>query len=217
MGGYCGLKSEFWNVVVAISTVISPIVACWQVHTTKKISKLDMRLKKYKIIQDEKEKEVKKRFDKIDRSGNFIPYFVLKLNSKNIRLENGRHVLPIQIVNVGKGTAVNVGLRKYDTDNFIITKEGKAYYVYNYLNYPYACEKDTITFEITTENETNINNIVQFKIVFSDLIGNWYEQEFSFIYDTIFVHGFSQNMESKRPKKIDEDFSDILGEIYSQV
>ncbi|AWZ39723.1 hypothetical protein CPQ89_01060 [Ligilactobacillus murinus] len=211
------MKSEFWNVAVAIFTIISPIVACWQVHNTKKISKLDMRLKNYKIIQDEKEKEVKKRFDKVDRSGKFIPYFVLKLNSKKIRLENGRYILPIQIVNVGKGTAVNVGLRKYDTDDFIITKEGKAYYVYDYLNYSYACEKDAITFEITTEEEKNINNIVQFKIVFSDLIGNWYEQEFSFIYDTIFVHGFSRDMESKRPKKIDEDFNDILGGIYSQV
>lgn len=211
------MKSEFWNVAVAIFTIISPIVACWQVHNTKKISKLDMRLKNYKIIQDEKEKEVKKRFDKVDRSGKFIPYFVLKLNSKKIRLENGRYILPIQIVNVGKGTAVNVGLRKYDTDDFIITKEGKAYYVYDYLNYSYACEKDAITFEITTEDEKNINNIVQFKIVFSDLIGNWYEQEFSFIYDTIFVHGFSRDMESKRPKKIDEDFNDILGGIYSQV
>ncbi|WP_162626421.1 hypothetical protein [Ligilactobacillus murinus] len=54
------MKSEFWNVAVAIFTIISPIVACWQVHNTKKISKLDMRLKNYKIIQDEKEKEVKK-------------------------------------------------------------------------------------------------------------------------------------------------------------
>ena len=65
--------------------------------------------------------------------------------------------------------------------------------------------------------KTPLLSRLQLKIVFSDLIGNWYEQEFSFIYDTIFVHGFSRDMESKRPKKIDEDFNDILGEIYSQV
>ena len=54
------------------------------------------------------------------------------------------------------------------------------YYINEYLSQYYATTREKVTFKVKVElkNEEKINDFFRFKIKYSDLIGNEYEQEF---------------------------------------
>lgn len=56
----------------------------------------------------------------------------------------------------------------------------KLYYIYRYLSQYYATSRETVTFKVKVDlkNGEKINDFLRFKIKYSDLIGNEYEQEF---------------------------------------
>ena len=58
--------------------------------------------------------------------------------------------------------------------------------------------------EVSKEGNGYVDSFVQFKIRFSDLVGNLYEQKFRFGYDNYLVKGFNRNSTSYLPKFIED-------------
>lgn len=168
----------------------------------------------------EKEKEnirqLERKSDIIENRLNLIstlmPYFDIRLKDiyfTSIDLYGKPHLkMIIELCNVGKDTAVNLMLYPY--------KEGmKGYFkktngLENELS-PCGCidentakVDDSIKFSALREipSSGKVEDFVNFKVRYNDLIGNVYEQEFEFGYDNYLVKGFNKKKRSYQPKII---------------
>ena len=119
---------------------------------------------------------------------SIIPYFNIVLNNDRIKKEGNSLILEIGFKNIGKESATNIQLSPKFPDKGLqgyIDSEGyskRQYYIYEYLSQYYAVERDEVTFKIKVDfnSEEKINDFLKFKIRYSDLIGNEYEQKFRF-------------------------------------
>lgn len=117
---------------------------------------------------------------------SIIPYFNLVLMDSKIKNEKNSLILEIGFINIGKESATNIQLAPKFPDKGLqgyIDSEGypkKLYYIYRYLSQYYATSRETVTFKVKVDlkNGEKINDFFRFKIKYSDLIGNEYEQEF---------------------------------------
>ena len=117
---------------------------------------------------------------------SIIPYFNLVLMDSKIKNEKNSLILEIGFINIGKESATNIQLAPKFPDKGLqgyIDSEGypkKLYYIYRYLSQYYATSRETVTFKVKVDlkNGEKINDFLRFKIKYSDLIGNEYEQEF---------------------------------------
>ena len=172
-----------------------------------------------KKFEQEKEniRQLERKSDIMENRLNLVstlmPYFDIRLkniNFTNIDLYGKPHLkMIIELCNVGKDTAVNPMLYPY--------KEGmKGYFkktngLENELS---ACGcivensakvDDSINFSALREipSSGRVEDFVNFKVRYNDLIGNLYEQEFEFGYDNYLVKGFNMKKRSYQPKIIE--------------
>ncbi|OYS86421.1 hypothetical protein CBG19_08090 [Limosilactobacillus reuteri] len=181
-------------------SVLSIIIAGFNHHTDRKLSKRNFENTKemkdwqrefdiYKEKVKQQEKESNLLLKKIESRSIIAPYFNLILDNSKLRLSKQNKIIGISLVNIGKESATNVSLCKWDKeegmDNYFVTTPIKHYnhYVHKYLDKTYAMPRDKIYLEvIVDDNNEIIRNQVQFKVQYSDLIGRTYEQEFKFGY-----------------------------------
>lgn len=117
---------------------------------------------------------------------SIIPYFNIVLKDSKIKNQKNSLILEIGFINIGKESATNIQLSPKFPDKGLqgyIYSEGypkKLYYIYEYLSQYYATTRETVTFKVKVDlkNGEKINDFLRFKIKYSDLIGNEYEQEF---------------------------------------
>ena len=108
------------------------------------------------------------------------------LNDSEIKNEKNSLILEIGFINIGKESATNIQLVPRFPDKGVqgyIYSEGypkRLYYIHEYLSQYYATTREKVTFKVKVDlkNEEKINDFFRFKIKYSDLIGNEYEQEF---------------------------------------
>lgn len=147
--------------------------------------------KNFEIYKEENRKKdnlIQNLFTEQNIRASIIPYFNVVLRNNRIKKEENSLILEIGFINIGKESATNIqlypefpekGLEGY-FDSECYPK--KQYYIYEYLSQYYAVARDEVTFKIKVEleNGEKINDFLKFKIKYSDLIGNQYEQEFRF-------------------------------------
>ena len=140
---------------------------------------------------------------------SIIPYFNIVLEDNKIKNEKNSLILEIGFINIGKESATNIQLSPKFPDEGLqgyIYSEGypkKVYYINEYLSQYYATTREKVTFKVKVElkNGEKINDFLRFKIKYSDLIGNEYEQEFRcgfYMLDCIGI-GYNLNNTSYKP------------------
>lgn len=140
---------------------------------------------------------------------SIIPYFNIVLEDNKIKNEKNNLILEIGFINIGKESATNIQLSPKFPDEGLqgyIYSEGypkKVYYINEYLSQYYATTREKVTFKVKVDlkNGEKINDFLRFKIKYSDLIGNEYEQEFRcgfYMLDCIGI-GYNLNNTSYKP------------------
>ena len=140
---------------------------------------------------------------------SIIPYFNIVLEDNKIKNEKNSLILEIGFINIGKESATNIQLSPKFPDEGLqgyIYSEGypkKVYYINEYLSQYYATTREKVTFKVKVDlkNGEKINDFLRFKIKYSDLIGNEYEQEFRcgfYMLDCIGI-GYNLNNTSYKP------------------
>ena len=140
---------------------------------------------------------------------SIIPYFNIVLEDNKIKNEKNSLILEIGFINIGKESATNIQLSPKFPDKGLqgyIYSEGypkKVYYINEYLSQYYATTREKVTFKVKVDlkNGEKINDFLKFKIKYSDLIGNEYEQEFRcgfYMLDCIGI-GYNLNNTSYKP------------------
>ena len=140
---------------------------------------------------------------------SIIPYFNIVLEDNKIKNEKNSLILEIGFINIGKESATNIQLVPRFPDEGLqgyIYSEGypkKVYYINEYLSQYYATTREKVTFKVKVDlkNGEKINDFLRFKIKYSDLIGNEYEQEFRcgfYMLDCIGI-GYNLNNTSYKP------------------
>lgn len=174
------------DVATWIPIVISAISL---IYTIIKNYYSDKRLKHAEKINEEnrhKDILIQNLLSEQNIRASIIPYFNLVLIDSKIKNEKNSLILEIGFINIGKESATNIQLAPKFPDKGLqgyIDSEGypkKLYYIYRYLSQYYATSRETVTFKVKVDlkNGEKINDFLRFKIKYSDLIGNEYEQEF---------------------------------------
>lgn len=174
------------DVATWIPIVISAISL---IYTIIKNYYSDKRLKYAEKINEEnrhKDILIQNLLSEQNIRASIIPYFNLVLMDSKIKNEKNSLILEIGFINIGKESATNIQLAPKFPDKGLqgyIDSEGypkKLYYIYRYLSQYYATSRETVTFKVKVDlkNGEKISDFLRFKIKYSDLIGNEYEQEF---------------------------------------
>lgn len=182
--------------------------------------------KENKIYLEQKEKihEIERKndelYDELNSRSNLIPYFQLVVNESNYKgvvNEEGKIILKMQLINIGLHSATNIKIINNGsvTEMKFVETSGSSpieFGIHDYLDEYYALPEGTINFSIQSRplesKNSNIIVNIRFKIEFEDVIGNLYEQEFSFPYDNFIVNGIGRNYFSKKPKLIKKAIED---------
>ena len=138
---------------------------------------------------------------------SIIPYFNIVLEDNKIKNEKNSLILEIGFINIGKESATNIQLSPKFPDEGLqgyIYSEGypkKVYYINEYLSQYYATAREKVTFKVKVDlkNGEKINDFLRFKIKYSDLIGNEYEQEFRCGFYMLDRIGYNLNNTSYKP------------------
>lgn len=170
------------------------------------------RLKRAEKINEEnrhKDILIKNLLSDQNIRASIIPYFNIVLEDNKIKNEKNSLILEIGFINIGKESATNIQLSSKFPDEGLqgyIYSEGypkKVYYINEYLSQYYATTREKVTFKVKVDlkNGEKINDFLRFKIKYSDLIGNEYEQEFRcgfYMLDCIGI-GYNLNNTSYKP------------------
>lgn len=170
------------------------------------------RLKRAEKINEEnrhKDILIKNLLSDQNIRASIIPYFNIVLEDNKIKNEKNSLILEIGFINIGKESATNIQLSPKFPDEGLqgyIYSEGypkKVYYINEYLSQYYATTREKVTFKVKVDlkNGEKINDFLRFKIKYSDLIGNEYEQEFRcgfYMLDCIGI-GYNLNNTSYKP------------------
>lgn len=115
----------------------------------------------------------------------------------------------LELCNVGKDTAVNIMLYPYSEEKMNYFKKTNGLenelLIYDHIVENSAKVGDFIKFSANREipSSGTVEDFVNFKVRYNDLIGNLYEQEFEFGYDNYLVKGFNMKKRSYQPKIIE--------------
>lgn len=142
---------------------------------------------------------------------SIVPYFNIVLKDDRIKKVGSDLNLEIGFMNIGKESATNIQLSPLFPEKGL---EGyfkseaypqNQYDVLDYLNQFYAMPKEEVTFKIKVKIAGGImNDFIKFKIIYSDLIGNKYEQEFRFGFYLNESIGFNLDNHSYEPKLLND-------------
>ena len=152
---------------------------------------------------------------KAEQRYGIMPYMQLCLEDDGIDFKSDKVTLRIGLTNIGKGTAIDIGIPSLGRDTMgmycYVQEIGRqiknAYPMYRYLNCQYAAAGGRVYFEINHEYEKNEDRYktLYFKCSYKDLIGNLYEQKFQFSYcSTHTVKGYLPNQINDRPILVQE-------------
>lgn len=167
---------------------------------------------------------------RLNSRSSLVPFFNLALNDEDIKVikNNKEHrlILNINIINIGKESAANIMLYPYNNNedtNCYFRNNGRIdenYAVYDYLDNYYAFPKQCVKFSISTKLD---RGNISFKIRFTDLIGNVYEQEFYFIYGPLTDpeansnYCFSRESYSNMPLLVESNIKNLEDKFNEQV
>ncbi|MBC1975462.1 hypothetical protein [Listeria booriae] len=174
----------FGALLVSVISVISSI-AIARSSDKKHVSTSEWE--KYKEKQRKRELIDRKHAEEKNRRVSLMPYFHLSVN-EDIYLKGNTDdeliILPISLENLGKEAATNVSLISFkpnddSVDNYFRTSGSKEniHYVHDYFHTHFARPGELVNFSAWCEKHDHPCN-VYFKLGFTDLIGNYYEQEF---------------------------------------
>lgn len=181
-----------------VSILISFISLIWtiisNIHSNKRLDETEKRneekyiwKRNFEIYKEENREKFSLIQNQLYEKSNrvsIIPYFNIILKDNRIKKEGKDWILEIGFINVGKESAINIQLSPKFSDKglqgYFDSETQKNYSIYEYLNQYYAIARDEVTFKIKTnlENWEKIEDFLKFKIKYSDLAGNEYEQEF---------------------------------------
>lgn len=217
MGEIIDFLHDWASIIIAVISLITGTMA--NVKNSKQDSEYREGQKEFEIAKEEirkHDRKIDEVFMRLNSRSNLIPYFHLILDDSKIERVNvnrSEHIkLQIGLINIGRESASNIMMYPMGegSDNYIqIQGKGKDIYsIYDYLNQYYAFPREYITFsiarEIPKEKDGRIADCIKFKIRFTDLLGNLYEQEFVLYYDNYIVNGFSEKNSSSVPCLIEE-------------
>lgn len=212
--------NNFIDWIPIIVAVISLVISYYAYKETKNNNKNMLNFDKQKELVRRQEKKLDDVISRLNSRSNFIPFFNVELDDKNIKLEERDKkthvVLTIKLRNIGKESASNIMLYAY--------KENKSYNYYfrdnkevsdnycidDYLNKYYAFPKQCITFSLhRSVNTDKTYGDISFRLKFNDLIGNTYMQEFNFKYKANEEEAceFSRENYSNQPKLIESNLN----------
>lgn len=170
-------------------------------------------------FEEEKEniRQLERKSDIMENRLNLVstlmPYFDLRLKKKNFIITNIEGKLKIkmfiELCNIGKDTAVNFMLYPYYEGCMVYFKKTNGLEnelsICDYIDKNSAKVGEFIIFSATREIpfSDKIEDFVNFKVRYNDLIGNVYEQEFEFGYDNYNVKGFNMKKRSYQPNIIE--------------
>lgn len=201
-------------VISSISMLASIASIIVSRRNTNKTNAQSAEFEIQKIKTHEQERNIDEIYMRLNSRSSLIPYFHLVLDDTKIVRTTQNHSerikLEIGLINIGKESASNVmihpicnGLENYFEST---CKKTDKYFIYEYLNQNFAFPREVVFFSITRDipdNEEKIVDFVRFKIRFRDLLGNLYEQEFQFGFDTYLLNGFSLESYSSTPTLVE--------------
>ena len=178
------------SVISLIYTIIRNYYSSKRLNHAEKINEENYIWKKnfdiYKAENRQKDIIIQNLLSEQNTRASIIPYFNIVLKDSKIKNQKNSLILEIGFINIGKESATNIQLSPKFPDKGLqgyIYSEGypkKLYYIYEYLSQYYATAREKVTFKVKVDlkNGEKINDFLKFKIKYSDLIGNEYEQEF---------------------------------------
>lgn len=185
--------NDVLNYLTIIISIGALVVSFITYKNEKQYYKKSYSFDKQKEVIRIQEKKIDDVIARLNSRSSLIPFFNLALNDEDIKMINDgtedELILSINIINIGKETAANIMLCPFNDNDDIksyFKNNGRIdenYFVYEYLDNYYALSKQSVRFSISTKpGESDSRGNISFKIRFTDLIGNVYEQEFYFIY-----------------------------------
>lgn len=191
------------TIVISVISLIYTIIRNY--YSSKRLKRAE------KINEENRHKDILIQNLLSDQNirASIIPYFNIVLEDNKIKNEKNSLILEIGFINIGKESATNIQLSPKFPDEGLqgyIYSEGypkKVYYINEYLSQYYATTREKVTFKVKVDlkNGEKINDFLRFKIKYSDLIGNEYEQEFRcgfYMLDCIGI-GYNLNNTSYKP------------------
>ena len=191
------------TIVISVISLIYTIIRNY--YSNKRLKRAE------KINEENRHKDIliKNLLSDQNIRASIIPYFNIVLEDNKIKNEKNSLILEIGFINIGKESATNIQLSPKFPDEGLqgyIYSEGypkKVYYINEYLSQYYATTREKVTFKVKVDlkNGEKINDFLRFKIKYSDLIGNEYEQEFRcgfYMLDCIGI-GYNLNNTSYKP------------------
>lgn len=213
--------NNVFEILAVFVSFISFVLSSFAYKETKSNNQKTLSFDKQKELVRRQEKRLDDVISRLNSRSNFIPFFSLELDNKNIifeQRENEKHlVITIKLRNIGKESASNIMLYAYPKDgdfnyyfkdNAVISDN---YYIEDYLDKYYAFPKQCITFSLhrVAGDKSTFGNI-SFRIKYNDLIGNTYMQEFNFKYGSFnnVTCEFSRENYSNQPILIESNLNE---------
>lgn len=213
--------NNVFEILAVFVSFISFVLSSFAYKETKNNNQKTLSFDKQKELVRRQEKRLDDVISRLNSRSNFIPFFSLELDNKNIifeQRENEKHlVITIKLRNIGKESASNIMLYAYPKvgelnyyfkDNAVVSDK---YNIEDYLNKYYAFPKQCIRFTLSRKLEgfETFGNI-SFRIKFNDLIGNTYMQTFNFKFGSVdkSLCEFSRNNYSSQAELIESNLSE---------
>lgn len=141
----------------------------------------------------------------VKRQSELKPYFHVNHHDSKIYLDNNNVIIDLHLTNVGRASATNIQIVQLDKlnngtyvyfDSGFNMQDNVTHSVYNYFSDYFALPTESVSISIKENKTVNgmFNQIsgvnshafkLKFKISFSDIMENKYEQDFYIIYNYI--------------------------------
>lgn len=199
------------SIISLIYTMISNHCSNKRLKQAAKLNKENYNWKKnfeiYKEENRQKDILIQNLLSEQNTRALIIPYFNVVLKNNRIKKEGNCLILEVGFINIGRESATNIQLSPKFPDKGsqgYLDTEGypkKQYYIYEYLSQYYAAAREEVTFKVRVEleNGEKTHDFVKFKIKYSDIIGNEYEQEFRFGFYMLDCIAYSMDNTSYKP------------------